>query len=104
MAQASRRRHQARSSRMTTSWRRLVRPPAAITAIVGLLGALCFSAAPTAQAFYIQNHELVTRNALPPDQVSPVAMVQILNGPPPGGGAIGSDAFATDEWRHLDNA
>ena len=92
---------------MTKSWRRFVRfvrPPSAMTAIVGLLGALFFSAAPTAQAFYIQNHELVTRNALPPDQVSGLAMAQILNGPPPGGGAIGSDSFATDQWRHLDNA
>ena len=56
------------------------------------------------QAFYINNHETITRNALPADQVSQSAMLQILVGPPPGAGAVGSDAFATDEFRHLDNS
>src|SRR5258707_5985505 len=60
--------------------------------------------APGAKAFYIPNHETITINALPADQVSLAAMNQILIGPPPGGGAEGSDAFATDEFRHLDNS
>jgi hypothetical protein len=60
--------------------------------------------APKAQAFYIKNHETITRNALPADQVSQAAVNQILVGPPPGAGAMGSDAFATDEFRHLDNS
>jgi hypothetical protein len=89
---------------MTASWRRFVRASSALTAVVGVFGVLCWSAVPTAQAFYVQNHELITRAALPPDQVSELAMAQVLNGSPPGGGAIGSDAFATDQWRHIDNA
>jgi len=60
--------------------------------------------APKVQAFYIANHETITRNALPANQVSQAAMQQILIGPPPGAGAVGSDAFATDEFRHLDNS
>ena len=60
--------------------------------------------APKAQAFYIKNHETITRNALPVAQVSQLAINQILVGPPPGAGAMGSDAFATDEFRHLDNS
>lgn len=60
--------------------------------------------APRAQAFYVKYHETITRNALPADQVSQLAVNQILIGPPPGGGAMGSDAFATDEFRHLDNS
>ncbi len=60
--------------------------------------------APRAQAFYIKNHETITRNALPADQVSQLAVNQILIGPPPGAGVVGSDAFATDDFRHLDNA
>ncbi len=72
----------------------------AITAVAASFG----FPAPTAHAFFIQNHEMITRNALPADQVSEAAMPQILVGPPPGGGAVGSDAFPTDEWRHLDNS
>ena len=60
--------------------------------------------APRAQAFYVKYHETITRNALPADQVSQLAVNQILIGPPPGGGAMGSDVFATDEFRHLDNS
>src|SRR5918993_1181193 len=71
---------------------------AAVVAVVG--GAL----APAAQAFQIQNHERVTRDALTPVGVDPAALGQILVGPPPGGGAVGSDAFFADEFRHLDNA
>ena len=72
----------------------------AITTVGTLFG---FSP-PKAQAFFVQNHEMITRNALPPDQVNGEAMLQILVGPPPGGGAVGSDAFATEDWRHLDNS
>ena len=48
--------------------------------------------------------EMITRNALPADQVTSDAVLQILVGPPPGGRAVGSDAFPTDDWRHLDNS
>lgn len=75
---------------------------------LGVIGATVAAAAafclPTASAFMVQNHETITRAALPGDQVSPAALQQILVGPPPGGGAVGSDAFATDEFRHLDNS
>ena len=70
---------------------------AAIAAVVGAL-------APPAQAFQIQNHERVTRDALTPVGVDPAAMGQILVGPPPGAGAVGSDAFFADAFRHIDNA
>jgi hypothetical protein len=88
---------------MTTSRRlRLVLSVGAVatTAVATLVG---FPTS-TAHAFFIQNHETITRNALPADQVSSDAMLQILVGPPPGGGAVGSDAFAPDDWRHLDNS
>jgi hypothetical protein len=70
---------------------------AAIAAVVGAL-------APPAQAFEIQNHERVIRDALTPVGVDPAALGQILVGPPPGGGAVGSDAFFADAFRHIDNA
>ncbi len=57
---------------------------------------------PKAQAFFIQNHETITRAALP--QIPNDVMLQILVGPPPGAGAVGTDAFFTDNYRHLDNA
>ena len=60
--------------------------------------------APKVHAFYITHHETITRNALPADQVNQGAVLQILVGPPPGAGAVGSDAFASDEFRHLDNS
>jgi hypothetical protein len=59
---------------------------------------------PTAAAFYVQNHALITRNALPANEVDQNAMALILVGPPPGAGVVGSDAFATEDWRHLDNS
>jgi hypothetical protein len=71
-----------------------------IAAIAAAVGAL----APPAQAFEIQNHERVIRDALTPVGVDPAALGQILVGPPPGGGAVGSDAFFADEFRHIDNA
>ena len=43
----------------------------ATTALATLFG---FSA-PNAQAFFIQNHEMITRNALPADQVTSDAML-----------------------------
>ena len=71
---------------------------AAISTVVGAL-------APPAQAFKIQqNHERVTRDGLTPVGVDPAALGQILVGPPPGAGALGSDAFFADEFRHIDNA
>jgi hypothetical protein len=77
-----------------------------LVAIVASIAVVASSSlfAPRAQAFYIQNHETITRNALPANQVSQAAMNQILIGPPPGAGAVGSDAYATEEFRHLDNS
>jgi hypothetical protein len=75
-----------------------------VIAATALVAALLGLPAPSAQAFFVQNHELITRNALPPAQVSETAMVQILVGPPPGAGAVGTDAFFSDDFRHLDNA
>jgi hypothetical protein len=69
----------------------------ATTAVVGAL-------APPAQAFQIQNHERITRDALTPLGVDQAAIGQILVGPPPGAGAVGSDAFFFDKFRHIDNA
>ncbi|MCV7302626.1 hypothetical protein H7J93_23665 [Mycobacterium barrassiae] len=71
-----------------------------ITAVTALVGAL----APPAQAFQIQNHERITRDALTPLGVDQAALTQILVGPPPGAGAVGSDAFFDDQFRHIDNA
>jgi hypothetical protein len=59
---------------------------------------------PRAQAFDSPTHERIVRDALAPDGVDPLAFTQILNGPPPGGGAVGSDLFPSDTFRHLDNA
>ena len=76
----------------------------AVMAAVGVLVALFSVPAPRAQAFDSPTHERIVRDALAPDGVDPLAMAQILNGPPPGGGAVGSDAFPSDAFRHLDNA
>jgi hypothetical protein len=62
----------------------------------------CFPRVPHRR--YIQNHDRITRDALPPGEVDNAAMSQILVGPPPGAGAVGSDAFFNDEFRHIDNA
>jgi hypothetical protein len=75
-----------------------------VIAATTLVAAFFGLPAPSAKAFFVQNHELITRNALPPDQVSENAMLQILVGPPPGAGAVGTDAFFNDDFRHLDNA
>ncbi len=40
-------------------------------AVAGLIGAMCW-AAPSAEAFLIQNHASLTRTALPSDQVNEV--------------------------------
>jgi hypothetical protein len=73
---------------------------AATTAVAALFGLPM----PKAQAFFSQNHERIVRAALPPEQVSEAAMIQILVGPPPGAGAVGTDVFFFDEFRHIDNA
>lgn len=72
----------------------------AVAAAATVVGAL----APPAQAFQIQNHERITRDALQPLGVDQAAIGQILVGPPPGAGAVGSDAFFADEFRHIDSA
>ena len=71
---------------------------AATTGVAACFG-LC---APKAQAFFIQNHQSITGAALP--QIPNDVMQQILVGPPPGAGAVGTDAFFGDNYRHLDNA
>lgn len=80
------------------------RRSATLAVLVAVLGLVAAVVMPAASAFYIQNHESITRAALPPDQVNETALQEILVGPPPGGGAVGSDAFVGDEFRHLDNA
>lgn len=60
--------------------------------------------APTAQAFYPNFHDTITRAALPPDLVDHTALIQILGDVSLGAGAIGSDAFLTDAFRHFDSA
>jgi hypothetical protein len=69
-----------------------------------VVAAMCGLPAPDAYAFFSQNHERIVREALPPDVVDQTAMVQILVGPPPGAGAVGTDVFFFDEFRHIDNA
>jgi hypothetical protein len=71
-----------------------------VAAIIAVVGAL----APPAQAFEIQNHERITRDALTPLGVDQAAMGQIVIGPPPGAGVVGSDALFAEEFRHIDNA
>lgn len=61
-------------------------------------------ASPTAQAFYPQFHDSITRNALPGDMVDHTALLQILGDVSIGAGAVGSDVFATDAFRHFDSA
>lgn len=80
--------------------RRLTAIITTLTVIVGVAGIF----AATAQAFFVPNHTFITQNALPPAEVDPGAMAFILVGPPPGAGAVGSDGFATEAFRHLDNA
>lgn len=80
------------------------RPLGVLVATLAAIAAVASFGTPTANAFYVKYHEVITRNALPADQVSQLAINQILVGPPPGGGVMGSDAFATDEFRHLDNS
>jgi hypothetical protein len=76
----------------------------AATATTTTVAAFFGLTTPSAQAFYIQNHERVTRDALTPVGVDNTAMLQILVGPAPGAGAVGSDAFFSDDFRHIDNA
>jgi hypothetical protein len=83
---------------------RLRRGPLAATATATAAAAFLALSAPTAQAFYVENHERVTGDALTPVGVDNTALNQILVGPPPGAGAVGSDAFFGDEFRHIDNA
>lgn len=73
---------------------------AVVAAIAAVVGAL----APPAHAFQVQNHDRITRDALTPLGVDQSALGQILIGPPPGAGAVGSDAFFFDEFRHIDGA
>lgn len=83
------------------------RPRRALLAIIATASATAalFSVpAPRALAFDSPTHDRIVHDALAPDNVDALAMAQILNGPPPGGGAVGSDAFPSDTFRHLDSA
>lgn len=73
-------------------------------AAAAAMAAIAVTETAPAQAFQIQNHDRITRDALAPLGVDDVTMGQILVGPPPGAGAVGSDAFALDTFRHIDNA
>jgi hypothetical protein len=81
---------------------RRVRPALLVVTATAVVAA-CFSL-PNAQAFYVSNHERIVRDALPAGEVDETAVLQILVGPPPGAGAVGSDAFFSDDFRHIDNA
>jgi len=83
---------------------RRLRPGALVITAMAVVAAIGGAAVPAAQAFYVQNHERVTRDALTPVGVDVATLNQILVGPPPGAGAVGSDAFFSDEFRHIDNA
>lgn len=75
-----------------------------VVVLAAAFAVVCAWAAAPAQAFQIQNHDRITRDALAPLGVDNVTMGQILVGPPPGAGVVGSDAFFADEFRHIDNA
>jgi hypothetical protein len=81
-----------------------LRPGVLVIATVAVVAAMAGVPAPSAHAFYIQNHERITRDALTPAGVDPATMNEILVGPPPGAGAVDSDAFVSDAFRHIDNA
>jgi hypothetical protein len=84
--------------------RRLRRGLIVATVTTTAVAAFAGFATPSAQAFYIHNHARIVSDALPPGEVDNAAMTQILVGPPPGAGAVGSDAFFNDDFRHIDNA
>ncbi|UUO03451.1 hypothetical protein M4D79_10765 [Mycolicibacterium novocastrense] len=73
----------------------------AVVAAVAVL--VAWGGAPAA-AFQVQNHDRITRDALVPLGVDEATIGQILVGPPPGAGVVGSDAFFADDFRHIDNA
>src|ERR1044071_8656715 len=83
---------------------RRLRAGVSVISTMAVIAAVGGAAVPSAQAFYVQNHERITRDALTPVGVDPAALDQILLGPPPGAGAVGSDTFVSDEFRHIDNA
>jgi hypothetical protein len=83
---------------------RQLRPGVLMITAMAVVAATVGVTAPDAEAFYIQNHERVTRDALTPAGVDNATLNQILVGPPPGAGAVGSDAFFSDEFRHIDDA
>ncbi|MGO4447099.1 hypothetical protein AB4Z42_27475 [Mycobacterium sp. 2YAF39] len=73
-------------------------------AVIAVIAAVVGAFAPPADALQVQNHDRITRDALTPLGVDQTAIGQILVGPPPGAGAVGSDAFFADDFRHIDNA
>lgn len=75
----------------------------ALVAAVAMAASLGWTA-PRAQAFLPQWHDKIVRDALPPDTVDPTAIWQIIGGLPNGLGAVGSDLFPTDAFRHVDSA
>jgi hypothetical protein len=83
---------------------RRLRPGILVIATVTVVAAMVGLPVPKAQAFYTLPHERVIREALPPGEVDEIAILQILVGPPPGAGALGTDLLQSDEFRHVDNA
>jgi|EndMetStandDraft_8_1072994.scaffolds.fasta_scaffold03539_2 hypothetical protein len=83
---------------------RRLQPGVLVITTMAVIAAMFGSSVPNAQGFYVQNHERITRDALTPVGVDPATLNQILVGPPPGAGAVGSDAFFSDEFRHIDDA
>src|SRR5215211_3194774 len=87
---------------MTSS--RRVRPVLLVVTVAAVVAAFFGMSAPGAHAFFTLPHERLMREALPSGAVDEAAMLQILVGLPPGAGALGTDVFQTDEFRHVDNA
>ncbi|AGB26235.1 hypothetical protein Mycsm_06074 [Mycobacterium sp. JS623] len=65
-----------------------LRPGVLVITTIAVIAAMGGLPVPDAQAFYIQNHERITRDALTPIGVDNATQNQILVGPPPGAGAV----------------
>lgn len=74
------------------------------SALVGAAVLAATTFASPAPAFYVNFHESITRAGVPADQVDNTALLQILGDASIGAGAVGSDVFLDDEFRHFDDA
>lgn len=88
---------------MVRLFRRL-RAGVLVVATAAVVAAMVSLPTPNAHAFLPQNHERITREGLPSDEVDDAAYLQIFVGPPPGAGVAGSEAFQLPDFRHFDNA